>query len=74
MQEIFEFCELCGAQLDADNCYGEEDFPLCRYHHEMIWKALAYLMQLSGNEKTPEQPSSLLDDGDNTHGPRILIH
>ena len=74
MQEIFEFCELCGAPLDADNCYGEEDFPLCRYHHEMVGKVLAFLIELSGNEKSPEQLSLLLDEGNIADDTRNTLH
>ena len=55
MKEIFEFCGLCDAPLDADNCYGEEDFPLCRYHHEMLGITLGFLVKLSGNDKLKPQ-------------------
>lgn len=57
MGEIFEYCELCSAPLDADNCYGEEIFPLCRYHHEMVGIALAFIVKSSGIEKEPRQLS-----------------
>jgi hypothetical protein len=33
MDEILDLCELCGEPLDADNFYGSDDFPLCRYHY-----------------------------------------
>jgi hypothetical protein len=55
MIDTIEFCELCDAPLDADNCYGEEDFPLCRYHHEMVGKALGFLLELGRNEKPMQQ-------------------
>ena len=55
MNEILEFCVLCDAPLDADNCYGEEDFPLCQYHHEMVGKALGFLLELGRNEKPMQQ-------------------
>ncbi|MEM2111484.1 MAG: hypothetical protein QXX08_06365 [Candidatus Bathyarchaeia archaeon] len=55
MGEILEFCELCDAPLDADNCYGEKDFPLCRYHHEMLGRTFAFLVEISGNDKKPRQ-------------------
>ncbi len=57
MKEIFEFCELCGAPLDADNCYGEADFPLCRYHHEMFGKALGFLVEQSQTGRSKQQLS-----------------
>lgn len=28
LEGTIELCELCGGQLDADNCYGFDDFPL----------------------------------------------
>jgi len=64
MIEIFEYCELCGVPLDADNCYGEEDFPLCHYHHDMLGQALAFLTEISGNDKKPQQLSLLSEDED----------
>ena len=64
MNEILEFCVLCDAPLDADNCYGEEDFPLCRYHHEMLGRALAFLTEISGNDKKSQQPSLFPEEED----------
>lgn len=41
---IIEHCELCGVELDADNCYGTNDFTLCRYHHEKFYDLLNFLL------------------------------
>lgn len=65
MVEIFEYCELCGVPLDADNCYGEEDFPLCRYHHEMFGVALGFLVELSGNDNPKQQLSPPCEEDKN---------
>lgn len=51
----FELCELCGEPLDADNCYGEDDFPLCRGHHELFGRTVAWMVRLAGTQ--PEQPT-----------------
>ena len=64
MREIFEFCELCDAPLDADNCYGEEDFPLCRFHHDKLGIGLAFLTEIGGNERKSQQLSFLTADDD----------
>ena len=44
MSVTIEKCELCGVGLDADNCYGTDDFPLCRYHHEKFYDLLNFLL------------------------------
>jgi hypothetical protein len=38
-----ELCELCGEPMDADNCYGTDDMPLCREHQEKFNALLHFL-------------------------------
>lgn len=54
-EKIWSYCSLCDAPLDADNCYGEDDFPLCRYHHEKFGLAVAYLTVWSDELKVNKQ-------------------
>jgi hypothetical protein len=39
-----EICEFCGEQLDADNCYGDDDMPLCREHQEKMNELVLFMV------------------------------
>lgn len=47
-----EICEVCGEQLDVDNCYGSEDMPLCRDHHGKFEDLLMFMV--TGQLPLPE--------------------
>ena len=51
-----ERCSLCDQELDADNHYGEDDFPLCRYHHQKFMQAIE-IMASGGIVREPKQQS-----------------
>jgi hypothetical protein len=54
MQNItgaIELCELCGEPLDADSCYGTDDFPLCREHHDLFAQMVALLIGGKGTKQ-----------------------
>jgi len=55
-EQIYEYCSLCEEPLDADNCYGTNDFPLCKYHHEKYTRSLYFLLSC---EKTGEAQMQL---------------
>ncbi len=39
-----EICDFCGEPLDADNCFGTDDMPLCRGHHVMVMELLNFMV------------------------------
>lgn len=47
-----EICEVCGEQLDVDNCYGSEDMPLCRDHQGKFEDLLMFMV--TGQLPLPE--------------------
>lgn len=51
--ETIELCDLCGEELDADNCYGTEDMPLCREHQLLFNATLNFL--LTGQMPLPQE-------------------
>jgi hypothetical protein len=57
--KILEYCSICDAPLDADNCYGTDDYPLCREHHEKFYDAVDFMLTLSGHEKAAPVQLSL---------------
>ena len=44
-----EHCEICDIELDADNCYGTADYPLCSIHHE----AFSFCDKIIARNKIP---------------------
>lgn len=52
MSESVEHCELCGAPLDADNCYGNDDFRLCRFHYQKLTDLVNFMA--TGQYPLPE--------------------
>ena len=45
-----ERCIVCGCDLGTDNRYGDDDFPLCRFHHSAYTFALTWV---SADNPTP---------------------
>lgn len=62
-EKTWAYCSLCDAPLDADNCYGEDDFSLCRYHHEKFGLAVACLTVRSDPVDRQDKPMQFIQQG-----------
>ncbi len=56
-REPREHCSVCDEELSEDDLYGDDDFPLCRYHHKLFNDTVYAMIELS----EPQQMSLFAD-------------